>query len=106
MRKRDDFDKLSDWLEQNVCFEPEKPKTTLWATCNRCKDQVEMEVHAEDYQAWEDGELIQNAMPYLSADEREVLISGTCGPCFEQMFGEGEDDEYGDDDLTSEKDVI
>ena len=62
-------------------------KTTLWATCNRCKDQVEMKVHVEDVTAWENGELIQNAMPYLSADEREVLISGTCGPCFDRMFG-------------------
>ena len=46
-----------------------------------------MQVHVEDVTAWENGELIQNAMPYLSADEREVLISGTCGPCFDRMFG-------------------
>ena len=64
--------------------------TKLWATCNRCKGQVEMQVQAEDYEAWENGELIQNAMPYLTPDEREVLISGTCGPCFDRMFG-GED---------------
>ena len=62
-------------------------KTTLWATCNRCKDQVEMKVVQVDYEAWENGKLIQDAMPYLSADEREVLISGICGPCFDKMFG-------------------
>lgn len=62
-------------------------KTTLWATCNRCKDQVEMKVVQGDYEAWENGKLIQDAMPYLSADEREVLISGTCGPCFDKLFG-------------------
>tara|TARA_Y100000034_G_scaffold9382_1_gene10058 strand:- start:615 stop:815 length:201 start_codon:yes stop_codon:yes gene_type:complete len=64
--------------------------TKLWATCNRCKGQVEMQVQAEDYEAWENGELIQNAMPYLSADEREVLISGMCGPCFDNLFGDEE----------------
>jgi len=29
-----------------------------------------------DYKAWEDGELIQNAMPYLTADEREFIKTG------------------------------
>ena len=65
--------------------------TTLWATCNTCKDQVEMAVNVDDYTSWENGELIQTAMPYLSADEREVLISGVCGPCFDNMFGGGEE---------------
>jgi hypothetical protein len=60
--------------------------TTLWATCNKCKDQVEMAVNVDDYTSWENGELIQVAMPYLSAGEREVLISGVCGTCFDKMF--------------------
>ena len=64
--------------------------TTLWATCNKCKDQVEMAVNVDDYTSWENGELIQNAMPYLTADEREVLISGICGPCFGGLYGRGE----------------
>jgi len=62
--------------------------TTLWATCNKCKDQVEMAVNVDDYTSWENGALIQDAMPYLSAGEREVLISGVCGPCFDNLFGE------------------
>jgi hypothetical protein len=64
--------------------------TKLWATCNRCKDQVEMAVNVDDYTSWENGSLIQDAMPYLSADEREVLISGVCGTCFDKMFGSEE----------------
>lgn len=51
-----------------------------------CKDQVEMKVYAEDVAAWENGELIQDAMPYLTDGEREVLISGTCDSCWEKMF--------------------
>ena len=65
-----------------------REKTTMWSTCRVCKNQVEMKVYVEDVTAWENGELIQNAMPYLTPDEREVLISGTCGPCFDRMFGE------------------
>ena len=51
--------------------------TTMWTTCRKCKDQVEIKVNIDDVTAWENGKLIQDAMPYLSADEREVLISGT-----------------------------
>jgi len=71
----------------------------LWATCNRCKGQTEMMVNINDYAAWEDdrgkpeGLLIQDAMPYLTVDEREVLISGTCGKCFDEMFPEPSESE-------------
>jgi hypothetical protein len=68
--------------------------------CVKCKNVHILLVNSEDLQQWKDGELIQDAMPYLSADEREILISNICGLCFEQMFGEGEDEDWGDDDLT------
>ena len=67
-----------------------KEKTTMWTTCRVCKNQVEMQVHIEDVTAWENGKLIQDAMPYLTPGEREVLISGTCEPCFDRMFGSEE----------------
>jgi hypothetical protein len=38
--------------------------------------------------AWKEGMLIQDAMPELSADERQLLISGTCGKCWDKMFQE------------------
>ena len=68
--------------------------------CLQCGTTVHISVLQPDFEKWQGGELIQNAMPYLSPDEREILISGTCGPCFDRMFGEGDDEEYGDDDLT------
>ena len=68
--------------------------------CIQCGTTVHISVLKPDFEKWQGGELIQDAMPYLSPDEREILISGTCGPCFDRMFGEGEDEEYGDDDLT------
>ena len=72
----------------------------LEPTCRQCGTTVQISVIGPDYDRWKSGELIQDAMPYLSPDEREILISGTCGPCFDRMFCEGDDEEYGDDDLT------
>jgi hypothetical protein len=31
-------------------------------------------------------DFIQDLMPYLSAAERELLISKTCGSCFDKLF--------------------
>ena len=62
-------------------------KTTMAIDCVQCKETQSITVENEDLANWHNGELIQDAMPYLSADEREVLISGTCGPCFDKMIG-------------------
>lgn len=39
-------------------------------------------------QSWIDGELIQRAMPTLSADIREILISGILPEDWDAMFGD------------------
>lgn len=41
---------------------------------------------AEGFRRWQNGELIQNAMPWLSADEREMLMTGTHPDCWDEMF--------------------
>ena len=56
--------------------------------CPFCSEAHIVEVRKEDYDAWLNGELIQNAMPYLTPDDREILISGICPDCWEKMFGE------------------
>ena len=60
------------------------------AYCRCCRQAVEIFVNVDDYNQWQNGKLIQDAFPYLSVDEREILISGTCGPCFDAMFSEEE----------------
>ena len=65
-------------------------KTIVAVDCVQCKETQHITVGTTDLDTWEKGELIQNAMPYLSADEREVLISGVCGTCFDKMFGSEE----------------
>lgn len=57
--------------------------------CPFCGKAHEIEVNEMDYLDWQDGELAQNVFPYLSADEREMLISGICPTCWDKMFGEG-----------------
>ena len=42
---------------------------------------------------WQGGELIQNAFPYLNADEREFIMTGTPPEVWDRMFAdEGDDD--------------
>lgn len=63
-----------------------KEQQTIRRECNNCKELHQIEVYAEDLQAWENGKLIQEAMPYLPPDIRELMISGICGKCFAEMF--------------------
>jgi hypothetical protein len=39
---------------------------------------------------YENGELIQNAFPFLSPEEREMLITGTHPECWTAMFNTNE----------------
>jgi len=45
-----------------------------------------LELDPADVRKWQTGTLIQYAMPYLSAAERELLISGTCDECFQKLI--------------------
>lgn len=56
--------------------------------CRMCKATYQVEVSAEKVAAWLNGELIQSAMPHLEAPTRELFISGTCGKCWDNLFGE------------------
>ncbi len=59
--------------------------------CPFCGRGNEVEVNEADYWDWDDGMLVQDAFPYLSADEREMLISGICPSCWEKYFGSNEE---------------
>ena len=62
---------------------------TIIISCPFCGHANEVEVNEEDYLDWGDGVMVQTAFPYLSADEREMLISGICPKCWGKMFEEG-----------------
>lgn len=50
-------------------------------------------VKLADMNRWLNGELVQVAFPYLSADEREVCMTGIDSQHWDEMFGGPEDDE-------------
>lgn len=61
----------------------------LVAKCNHCnKTSILSGITQDALTKWQGGGLIQNVFTHLNPGERELLVSGTCGPCFDQMFGE------------------
>lgn len=75
----------------------------LKVQCRMCRKTHSLMVGIEDYFMFEmpNRPHIQDIFPYLTPAERELLISGTCGECWEKMFShlEDEDDEdYNDDE--------
>ena len=66
---------------------------TVVTCCPFCGRANEVEVNEMDYLDWQDGKLAQDAFPYLSASDREMLISGICSSCWDGMFGTGEEEE-------------
>ena len=60
--------------------------TNLTETCQKCGGIETFLVETEDLHAWKEGAYIQDVLGYLTADQRELLISGICGPCFDGMF--------------------
>lgn len=50
----------------------------------------EIAVTEEQLLRWERGELIQNVMPNLSADDREFIMTGITPEEWEETFGKGE----------------
>ena len=61
-------------------------KITIKRRCPMCKKENSVTVEKADYQRWSAGALIQNAFPYLKPDEREILQSGTCPTCWDELF--------------------
>ena len=62
-------------------------EVTVVTRCPFCGRGNEVEVNEDDYLDWQDGMLVQDAFPYLNANEREMLISGICPTCWDGMFG-------------------
>ncbi len=54
--------------------------------CPFCNRISTVEVKQESFNKWKQGMLIQNAMPELSKQDRELLISGVCSLCWEGTF--------------------
>lgn len=61
--------------------------------CNICGKLHVLDVKEESYKLYLSGVHIQDALPELSVDDRELLISGICGTCFDAIFSSDDEDE-------------
>jgi len=66
-------------------------KINVETICPFCGKLYGISVNEDGYLAWREGELIQNALPELSMNEREALVSGLCLECQTKFF---DDDDY------------
>jgi hypothetical protein len=55
-------------------------------TCHQCHTKTEIKANTGDLNDWCNGKLIQDACPYLSDSERELLISQMCSNCFDELY--------------------
>lgn len=73
---------------------------TVPVQCRICGSNFDIKCNEDDFTKWKKGEgYIQDLLSYLSKDQRELLISGTCGKCFDEMFPPLEEEEEEDDDV-------
>ena len=63
-------------------------KASYQVYCRMCSKPHYIVVYPSDLARFEAGTHAQDAFPYLSADDRELLISGTCDECWNKMFSD------------------
>ena len=56
-------------------------------------NHMEIDITPEQHMAWMKGELIQDAMPNLTNDEREFIMTGYTKEDWEYLFGGHHNDE-------------
>lgn len=62
--------------------------------CPRCHKVVELPLKEAELLAWNPDEtFIQNQFPQLTPGQREMLISGLCEKCWNEIFEFEEDEE-------------
>lgn len=62
--------------------------TIVEITCPLCGTEHSVIVNEYAFYEWQEGAIIQNAMPDLTPTEREQLISHLCPKCQKSIFGE------------------
>lgn len=71
---------------------------SLTRQCFKCQTVFNINLTIEEYERWIGGMLIQEAMPNLSAEIRELLISGTCPECWKMLMESNEEELMGRDE--------
>lgn len=67
---------------------------TFQIECVNCHQLIDVPISEKEYWHWHFHQaelpLIQHHFPELTDSEREILISGVCGKCFDVMFSNDE----------------
>lgn len=67
-------------------------KTRYMFKCMLCGTPIMIMAYPSDMERYQKGEgLIQDIFPYLTADEREIIMTGICGKCFDSAFDDDEE---------------
>lgn len=75
---------------------------TLTVKCPFCGKETQVkDVSPEGWFALMRGALMQVAFPNMSAEDREVLISGLCKECQASVFGGCDEDEEDEEEVNA-----
>lgn len=54
--------------------------------CKHCNKEVLIPVTEHSIEAYSEGVKVQNAFPYLNADDREAILTNTCKECWDNLM--------------------
>lgn len=79
-----------------------KGQIMLSGECILCNKHVHFQVSETGYLNWMNGMNIQNALPELGPDKREMMLTNICDKCFDKTFNDEElcEGDYFDGDET------
>ena len=75
-------------MEMRHAVTIDETTATIDVVCKKCNTNHTIVLDKERYIKWQTGTRIQEVFPEIDLDTRELLISGICGPCFDNLFGE------------------
>jgi hypothetical protein len=67
---------------------PTEETVNVPVKCSCCGKEVVLPLTASGIRKRAAGGMIQDCFPDLPRDLREMLVSGTCPECWDEMFGE------------------
>ena len=73
--------------------DPNEDYACIQIGCTCCGNDYLIGTTLSGYTAWRNGTLMQDAMPDMPKEYREMFISGTCPSCWADMFGSFDDDD-------------
>ena len=66
----------------NLLRRPAVPTVDVWTRCPWCGIVKVLVLDRQALERWKAGVLIQNAFPFMSANNRERLRTGLCPRCY------------------------